>query len=385
MKRLPLTILFLLAAFSSLQAQDVSEQQSRKTRLEREIAILEGQIKDNAKRSSGALNNLTLVQRKITARRQLLRQSERQLAVINDSLTSTQRRINAINARLDTMTLYYGRLVKNAYKNRDPRVWFMYLLASDDIGQVSRRYSYLKSLSDQMNGQAVKIQASRAELEAEKATLQAARAEARKLRDERAAELAKLQSEEKQSRTLVDQLRRNQSTYQKQLNTKKRQVEALNKEIQRIINATMNASSKAPVDVKLAGEFSANKGRLPWPAEGPVVDKFGKHNHPVYTKLSMPFNNGINIAVAPGSEAKAVFDGVVAQVIVMPGYNKCVLVQHGNYFTFYCKLSSVTVKAGQKVATGQSLGRIDTLSGETQLHFELWKERTAQNPEVWLR
>lgn len=385
MRRLLLILTLVLAAGPWLHAQDVSEQQSRKSKLEKEIAILEGQLKDNAKRSSGALSSLTLVQRKITARRALLRQSDHQIAVLNDSLTATQRRINAINVRLDTMTFYYERLVKNAYKNRDPRIWFMYLLSSEDLGQVSRRYNYLRNLSQQMNVQAVKIKESRAELEAQGATLRATRDEARKLRDERAAELRKLQDEEKQSQNLITQLKRNQSTYQKQLNTKKQQVEALNKEIQRIINSTMNAAGKAPVDVRLAGEFAANKGKLPWPAEGPVVDKFGKHNHPVYTKVSMPFNNGINIAVAPGSEARAVFDGVVKQVIVMPGYNKCVLVQHGSYFTFYCKLATVNVKADQKITTGQSLGRIDTLAGETQLHFELWKERTPQNPEVWLR
>ena len=61
------------------------------------------------------------------------------------------------------------------------------------------------------------------------------------------------------------------------------------------------------------------------------------------------------------------------------------LVQHGNYFTFYCKLASVSVKAGEKITTGQVLGRVDTISGETQVHFQLWKDRTPQNPENWLK
>ena len=79
------------------------------------------------------------------------------------------------------------------------------------------------------------------------------------------------------------------------------------------------------------------------------------------------------------------FDGVVSQVIVMPGYNQCVLVQHGNYFTLYCKMKSVSVKTGEKVRTGQVLGTIDTINGQTQLHFEVWKGNTPQNPESWLR
>ena len=70
---------------------------------------------------------------------------------------------------------------------------------------------------------------------------------------------------------------------------------------------------------------------------------------------------------------------------MMPGYNQCVLVRHGEYFTFYCKLRNVTVKAGDKVKTGDRLGAVDTIGGENQFHFQLWSGRQPQNPELWLR
>jgi len=76
---------------------------------------------------------------------------------------------------------------------------------------------------------------------------------------------------------------------------------------------------------------------------------------------------------------------VVEQVMVIPVYNQCVMVNHGNYFTVYCKLKNVDVKAGDKVKTGQVIGTVDTINGQTQLHFELWKEKTPQNPESWLK
>lgn len=381
-----ISVMIVLLAVLPAPAQNVDAQKEKKDRLEKEIAILEKQLKDNANKSNNALTSLSLVQNKVAARKKLLAQSERQVRVLNDSLTQKQRQINAITARLDTMQLYYERLVKNAYKNRDAKVWYMYILASDDIGQASRRFNYLRGLSSQMNVQGKKILESKAELEAERERLRVLRKEAQALRNQRAEDLKKLQKEEEQSKKLVSQLNKNKSTYQKQLASKKRQVEALNKEIDRIIkNAMGSGKKKADIDYQLSGEFSANKGKLPWPADGPVVEHFGKHNHPVYKKVEMPFNNGVNIAVSPGTKALAVFDGVVKQIIVMPGYNQCVLVQHGEYFTFYCKLASVSVKSGQKITTGQALGRIDTISGETQLHFQLWKERDPQNPELWLR
>ena len=141
----------------------------------------------------------------------------------------------------------------------------------------------------------------------------------------------------------------------------------------------------APIDYALGKEFSSNKGKLPWPAEGPVVEKFGAQYHPVYTQLKLPDNEGISIALSNGAQVKAVFDGVVKSVIVQPGYNKCVLVQHGDYFTFYCKLGTVSVKAGDKVKTGQVLGAVEPIGGSTQLHFQLWSSKGPQNPVPWLR
>ena len=46
---------------------------------------------------------------------------------------------------------------------------------------------------------------------------------------------------------------------------------------------------------------------------------------------------------------------------------------------------TAAVKAGDKVRTGQSLGTIDTINGQTQLHFQVWQGTKPQNPESWLK
>lgn len=372
-----------------LHAQDTSAQESRKARLEREIEVLEQQLKDNSSKSSSALTKLSLTRQKISSRKALLKESDKELRILNDSLTQCQREINRIQARLDTMTVYYNRLIKNAYKNRDARIWYMYLLGSSNLGQAARRYNYLRSLSSTMNAQAARIKQTREELNVKMGELKTMRDKAKRLRDKRQMELDKLQTEEKQNNSLVAQLNKEKSKYQKELSTKKKQVDALNKEIQKIIAQAMSgdASGKKgkPIDYALSDEFKLNKGKLPWPATGTIAESFGQHYHPVYKSVKLPFNNGINVTVAKGTQIKAVFNGEVKKIIVMPGYNKCVLVQHGEYFTFYCKLGSVSVKAGDKIKTGQTIGIVDTIDGQTQFHFQLWEGQTPRNPELWLR
>ena len=210
-------------------------------------------------------------------------------------------------------------------------------------------------------------------------------------------EVGKLQAEQNDSQQLVNQLKKDKKKYQQDLAKKQREVEALNREIQRIIQLALEdkgskkgsgkttTKTAKPIDYTLAKQFEANKGKLPWPADGPVVEHFGQRYHPVYTNLKLPFNNGISIALSQGTAVKAVFDGEVKQIVVMPGYNKCILVQHGNYFSFYCKMGTVNVKAGDKVKTGQNLGSVDTIGGETQLHLQIWSGKNPQNPEIWLR
>ena len=399
MRRLIPIVLGLLLLGAAASAQDTRRQESRKAQLEKEIAVINKQLKDNAQSSSRALTDLSLVRRKISARQELIAESDREIHALDDSIRVKQKEIDRLQARHDTLSLYYNRLVRSAYKNRDSRIWYMYILSSENVGQAVRRFGYLKGLSKNMSDQARQIQETAAVLEVEKERLAVMRDDARTLRSQRQADVDALRSEDGESASLVARLQKDRKKYQSDLQKKNREVEALNREIAEIIRKatakpktssgtnknTGGKTTSTAVDEKLSSSFAANKGRLPWPVEGSVIESYGQHYHPVYKNVKLPFNNGVTLAVARGTQAKAVFDGTVAQVVVIPGYNQCVLVQHGSYFTFYCKLKSVTVKAGQQVKTGQVLGTVDTISGEDQFHFQLWKERSPQNPENWLR
>lgn len=431
-----LSLMLVLLASGTAMAQ-TKAQKNKKAALAKEIAILDKQIKETNKQSKNALSSLNLTRKKITARKELVAESDKEIAELDSQIQAQSDTLKKLEEKFSNMSVYYKDLVKTAYRSRDARTWYMYILSSGNFGQGLRRYAYLKRLSSQMNSQAKQIREMRDTIAAHKQMVESLRSEAGAVRQERMGELDQLQKEEGESAALVAQLKKDKATYQKQLKSKQKQMEDLNKEIQRMIaeaqraaaeaarkeaarkaaeekkaaeaaakkNAnkpaattttpktttpskpSTTASSKpvAPADVKLDAEFAKNKGKLPWPAEGSVVESYGQHYHPVYTNVKMPFNNGVNIAVSPNTAVKAVFDGTVKQVIIMPGYNQCVLVQHGGYFTFYCKLANVNVKAGDKVKTGQVLGKVDTISGETQLHFELWEGKSSRNPEIWLR
>ncbi len=382
----------LMVSAAIVSAQNTKAQEDKIAKLEREIKIINRQLAENASKSSSTLEDLTLIRKNIDNRKALVQESDRKIRRYADSIYLAQRDINRLQVRIDTLTSHYARLVRSAYKNRDARVWYMYMLASDNLGQAFRRFGYFKNLSGQMKDEAQRIRGMQEDLNARKVRLTAMKKDAESVKKARVAELEKLRKDEVTADNMVKKLKRDKKKYEKQLISKRNEIKALNKEIERIIAAALKAESKqkaerlkAPVDLKLDGEFAGNKGKLPWPADGPILSRFGKQYHPVLKTIELPPNNGIDIALGKDTAVKSVFEGVVNQVITMPGYNKCVLVQHGNYFTLYCKMKNVSVKAGDTVRTGDSLGVIDTINGQTQLHFEVWKGKTPQNPEQWLR
>ncbi len=383
-------VLVLFAAFFCLSAtaQDTKVQEAKKARLEREIAIIDKQLKENASKSSSMLSDLELIRKKVSNRKELVAESDRQVKRYNDDIYLAQVKINRLQERVDVLIENYAKLVRSAYKNRDTRVWYMYMLASENLGQAFRRMGYFRNLSEMMKTEARNIREMQAELEAQKSELQALKRKAEQLKKVRVKELEDLRADEKRADAVVKKLQKDKKKYQSQLAAKKKEVVALNREIERIVAAAVKPKSsgkKTVVDTKLDAAFANNKGKLPWPADGPVVARFGKHYHPVYKNLELPPNNGIDIALSKGTQIRAVFDGVVKQVMVMPGYNQCVLIQHGNYFTLYCKLKSLNVAEGDKVKTSDIIGSVDAIGGQVQLHFEVWKGAKPQNPEGWLK
>lgn len=379
----------LLVTFSA-SAQDVTQQQNRKAQLEKEIKILDGQIAGIKEQSSSATTRLELLRQNITKRRALVAESEKIIRALNDAIKAMDGDIMDLQQEVDTLVYYYEKLVRSAYKYRDAHVWYLYVFASDNIGQAFRRAAYLRSISEQLRDSARDIKEKKAELELQMAALDTLRQEALAVKDARVKELEDLRADEREAERLVQQLKKERKKIESQIAAKKKEVKALNKEIQKKIEEAKRkaASSKKedPQDIKLSGQFESNKGKLPWPVSGPVVGKFGRRFHPVHKNLELPANEGIDIAVENGEAVKAVFDGTVLDIFVMPSYGQCVMVQHGtSYFTFYCRMDKINVKKGDKVKTGQQLGTVGVINGTAQMHFELWKDKTPQNPSNWLR
>jgi septal ring factor EnvC (AmiA/AmiB activator) len=390
LKKALILLVFITTLYGGVEAQSISEQTKRREEIEREIAFLDRQLAANKSKQLASTKELNFIQRKITNRKRLLSQIESEIQTIDLLSVRKAKEIDLLNSDLSNLKKRYSHLVYNAYKHRDRTVWILYVLASDNLEQGYRRWSYLKSYSQALKTNAKAIKERSIRLRDEVKRLGDMRMESLKMQKKREQEYKSLAQEEKRARDIISQLSKKEREFRGQLTEKRREMERLNREIERILAEA--AKEKKSVDYKeaaadraLSDKFENNKGRLPWPVkEGVIIEQFGQHIHPVFKNIKLPFNNGVNISTTLNAQAICVFDGVVKQILVMPGYNQCVLVQHGNYYTFYTKLERVIVKSGDAVKTGQPLGTLAEAEGNSVLHFQLWSGTTKQNPEHWI-
>ncbi|MFO7615710.1 MAG: M23 family metallopeptidase, partial [Bacteroidales bacterium] len=80
----------------------------------------------------------------------------------------------------------------------------------------------------------------------------------------------------------------------------------------------------------------------------------------------------------------------VAGVLTLPGGNRAVLIQHGEYFSVYQNLTDITVKEGDQIKVKQVIGKSykPATVANSEIHFEIWKSANplpvTLDPEKWL-
>ena len=228
-RRLYITFLALFLALAIAggdafaQTKEIEGQRARIKQLEEDISYLDSQIQSTQTRKKNTLDELVLIQSKIANRKALLEELDKEIKSQIREIASTQKGIREMEQRLDTLEHYYSRMVYNAYKHRDTKVWFMYILASDNMEQGYRRWSYLKNYSKSISTQADKIRGIKEEYKKELKRLQLLKNRNVKAQAARTEEYNALTREEKQSQAFAKSLDKQQSQYKKQLAQKRKE------------------------------------------------------------------------------------------------------------------------------------------------------------------
>ena len=289
-------------------------------------------------------------------------------------------------------------MIQKSYKSKSSQNRLMFLFSSEEFLQAYKRVQYMKQYANFRKKQAEEIVKKTNTLQSFNKTLLQERVQKDALVEENRKVEERLQQERNSQQRLIQGLKRKSRQLGSEIRQKQRKAAAIDREIERLIREAIAASNKAagkkstkafaltPEAKKLAANFIANKGKLPWPVEnGIVIQRFGTQPHPV-VKTTMIKSNGVTIATSPKSEARAVFKGEVMTILSFKGSNPTILIKHGNFITTYKNMGKVYVKKGDRVEAKQSIGEIFThpQTGKTTLQFSVFNELKPQNPKSWI-
>ncbi len=391
----------LNTAPSLAQKQTKKDLENKKKQLQKEIEYTNQLLNETKKNKKLSLNQLVTLNKKISAREELIATINSEISVLNKQINDNNESIKGLQNDLVKLKADYAKMIYYAYKNQDAYSRLMFIFASKDFEQAFMRLKYLQQYSDYRHKQAEMIVNTQKNLNVKVQDLQVKKSDKRVLLGSEEIEKQNLTSEKTEKEQVFSQLQEQESKLKKDLEKKKKDAEKLQQAIQRVIEKELEKAQKeaatankpkpqklilTPESQLLSNSFASNKSKLPWPvAKGIISEHFGVHPHPLMPDIDIN-NNGVDIATNTGSLARAVFDGEVKAVVNMPGSGQFVLIRHGEFLTIYSNLREVYVKVGDRIKTKQNLGSIvfDEDDSKTLLHFEVWKGQTKLDPEVWL-
>jgi septal ring factor EnvC (AmiA/AmiB activator) len=405
---------------SAQTTQKIKELENQRNELQQQIAESETLLRSTKKDVKSQLDNLALINGQIADRKKYINAIEQDVKSLNNEINALLRQLKTLQRDLKDKKDKYESSVQYMYRNKSIHEKLLFIFSAENLSQTYRRLRYVREYANFQRLQAVEIERKQKQVNAKKAELEVTRGAKEKLLKEGEAEKKKLEKQEKEKQGILHGLKRKQRGIQSEINKKRRSANKLNAQIDRLIEQEIEKArkraeeearktsakegkkptekpvSKQPVqkgtvdkfrmnseDRQLSGTFESNKGRLPMPITGPyvIVGRYGQYAVAKNVRLD---NKGIDIRGKEGAKARAVFDGEVSAIFKYNGLSN-VLVRHGNYISVYCNLSSVSVAKGSKVKAREEIGVVQKdASGNAVLHFQLRKETTKLNPEVWL-
>jgi septal ring factor EnvC (AmiA/AmiB activator) len=379
--------------------KEIAKSEKRLAELRSEIEAYEKKLQESEKRERSTLDRLDNLERQGILIRRLIKNLREQELQITGDIHGAREAIGDLEQYLVALKSQYANYVRSVYKYG--RVYDVELLfSSKSINQLYIRIEYLKRFSEQRAKDLMAIVEKKSDLETQNDQLQANLARQRKLLVEKTTEESSLKKKMSQRQRVLASIRKDKRAFQQELKRRNESAREIEKMIADLVEkervrkeheaaAARDRERLAAIptptpEVESVGSFASLRGRLRWPvSSGTISSRFGEHEHPILKTKTQ--NTGIDIGVRSGSNVSAVAAGEVSIVTFIPGFGDVVILNHYNgYRTVYGDLAEISVVENQKVEAGQLIGKSgESLQGSI-LHFEIWKDRENQNPELWL-
>ncbi|OHA46528.1 MAG: hypothetical protein A2541_00285 [Candidatus Taylorbacteria bacterium RIFOXYD2_FULL_36_9] len=361
----------------NIKADTISELQNKideanrnREQLEKEISNYQNQLKvigDQAVTLQNTIKSLDISTGKITTEVKLTESNIKKTAY---TIEDTNWDIKDKEKKINLGSLAIKEALRQIDQTEALTVWEM-LLSNDNLSAFWTDMENVIQVQAKVNDQVAEVKNIKSSLEKVKAELEQKKKELESYNKELSDRKQVLQSTKKEKNTLLTTTKNTEANYQKILKNKLALKEALDQEINQY-----ESQLKLAIDPKSYPK--AGKGILAWPLDYIfITQNFGKTTDSgrLYTSGT---HNGVDFRASVGTRVKSAGNGVVEGVgdtdTVCSGasYGKWIFIRYDNGLaSVYGHLSLISVKAGQRIKTGEVVGYSGNTGYSTGPHLHM--------------
>ncbi len=390
MRKLILPAIVLLVINVAVTGQTRKDLEEQRERTLQEISYVDNLLKETSKERKESVNELNMISRKLNLRESVVKGLQDEISLLNDRIALNNIAIEMMESDLKVLKKDYEIALLSSFRSSKASNRIAYILSAKDFNQGYKRLKYLQQVTKFRRQESEIIMELKDEIEISKRKMEQDLSKISQLKTREEQQKYLLQQEKNKQQKIVKTLSSKESQLKKELEEKKRIAKMIEREINKLIDEERKKSATAELSPELkvlSDNFFENRGMLPWPVDqGVITSRFGLQKHPVL-KYVTEKNIDIEITSSGVTPVKSVFRGEVVKVFSIRGANMAVIIKHGKYYTVYLNIIEVKVKVGDKVQTGQLLGRVfnDKDDGDKAvLKFMISEEKDYLDPELWI-
>ncbi|WP_302542977.1 murein hydrolase activator EnvC family protein [Butyricimonas faecihominis] len=386
-----LIVIFLFSfTFSYSQSIDAIKKKNEKT--EKEIAYLNKLLENARKDKSSTIQKVSIINQKIGKGKEMIQSLTNEVNYLDGQIKKNESVKSGLESDKQRMLEFYSKMVYETWKKRNESDKLIYIFSSSSFAQAYARYKYFEQVQDYSKRQIQLIEQTNDSLTAINKELSKLMTLKSETQFKITSQNNQLIREQNEANTYIADLKKKEKELLRKLNIEIKNRERFKKELEKLIAAQAKKSGSknstyklTPEEKLISDDFAKNRGKLPWPVEqGFVSEKFGVNVHPVFKQVKLN-NAGITITTSRNADVRAVFKGVVTEIMFIPGDNNVVIVQHGNYLTVYSNLIEIFIKEGYNGKKKKKIGKLAVSSGNNStLNFQVWRDKDNLDPQLWL-
>ena len=349
----------------------------------RELAAVQKQIEEalaalSSKRAAvGSLtSDLERLERALEQLHELTRRSERELVELDRQLTVRQAELEQLRRQLAETERQLGQRLVALYKVGQDGMARSLLSTPGTPLEFAERHNFLTRIVRHDRQLMADYRAQRTAAEQTLLELQQLRERQAAVAVQRRAEQAALQAAGEGKKRVLAKLRQDETQLAaaiEELRARAVRLRELVKKLESV--ATRSYTGKG-------ADFTAQRGRLPWPVNGQVRMAFGTTRHPDLGTLIE--SNGLEIAVPPQTPVKSVWQGRVLYASPLKGFGNLMIIDHGDkYYSLYAHAASFARKTGDVVGAGEVIAWSGH-EGRDAVYFEIRHRGAPVDPLPWL-